>query len=115
MAYDEGLAQIFEDDLAGKPGVTSKKMFGGLCYLHNGHMLCGVHKAKDKTTNMAMFRVGPDQYQEALGLDGVSELSFTGRPMKGMVETFEDVFENDALRCKLIDMALTFTGSLKPK
>lgn len=83
--------------------------------MHKGHMLCGVHKVKDKNTDMAMFRVGPDNYQAALGLNHVSELSFTGRSMKGMVETHVVVFEEDDLRAKLIEMALEFTGSLPPK
>ena len=115
MAFDEGLAQIFEDDLGGRDGISSKKMFGGLCFLNNGHMLCGVHKSKDKTEDMAMFRVGPSNYQAALDRAGVSELSFTGRPMKGLVETDVRVFEDDSLRAALLDMALEFTSSLPPK
>ena len=115
MAYDEGLAQIFSDDLAGRPDIISRKMFGGLCFQSRGHMICGVHKSKDKTEDMAMFRVGPDNYADALALDGVSELSFTGRAMKGMVETDGSVFENDDLRAQLLDMALSFTDSLPAK
>ena len=29
MAYDEGLAQIFRDDLVDVDGLAEKKMFGG--------------------------------------------------------------------------------------
>lgn len=115
MAYDEGLAQIFEDDLSGTPDITTRKMFGGLCFMHRGHMLCGVHRSKDKSANMAMFRVGPGHYPNALALDGVEELAFTGRPMKGIVETGDAVFENDKLRAELIRMALEFTQSLPAK
>lgn len=115
MAYDAGLAQIFADDLAATNGIVSKKMFGGLCFTRNGHMLCGVHKSKDKLSDMAMFRVGPDNYETALTLEGVNELSFTGRPMKGLVETGSHIFEDDSLRAKLLSMALEFTGSLPPK
>lgn len=115
MAYDAGLAQIFEDDLAGHVNIITKKMFGGLCFMHRGHMLCGVHKTKDKSANMAMFRVGPDNYPDALTLPNVSELSFTGRPMKGMVEAVEDIFEDDETRVKLLEMALAFTGALPAK
>lgn len=115
MAYDEGLAQIFEDDLSDHPGISSKKMFGGLCFQNHGHMVCGVHKSKDKLSDMAMFRVGPDQYEAALAIQGVSELGFTGRPMKGMVETDGSIFEDDARRLRLIEMALTFTNGLPPK
>lgn len=115
MAYDEGLAQVFANDLVDIDGIVAKKMFGGLCFTRNGHMLCGVHTSKDKSADMAMFRVGPVSYQAALNLDGVKELSFTGRPMKGLVETDARVFENDVLRAKLVDMALRFTGSLPLK
>ena len=115
MSFDPGLAQIFEDDLSDQPGISSRKMFGGLCFQHNGHMICGVHKSNDKTTDMVMFRVGPDQYEEALALPGVSELSFTGRAMKGMVETDAQIFEDDQLRGALMEMALKFTTSLPPK
>ena len=115
MAYDEGLAQVFEDDLAGCENIVTKKMFGGLCFMHRGHMLCGVHKSKDKTANMAMFRVGADNYEAALALPHVDTLGFTGRPMKGMVETGEAIFGDDAVRAKLIGMALEFTGGLPAK
>ena len=57
MAYDEGLAQVFRDDLVRKRSITEKKMFGGLCFMHRGHMLCGVHKSKDKSANtLRLFR-----------------------------------------------------------
>jgi len=115
MAYDEGLAQIFEKDLIDRESVTSKKMFGGLCFLNNGHMLCGVHKSKDKLSDLAMFRVGPEHYAAALSLDGVGELSFTGRAMKGLVEADSDIFADDKRRHKLMEMALDFTGGLPPK
>lgn len=115
MAFDPGLAQIFADDLSDRAGITSKKMFGGLCYLNNGHMLCGIHSDKASGDDVAMFRVGPDNYEGAVAEDGVSELSFTGRPMKGLVETSAGIFEDEVLRMKLLGMALDFTGSLPPK
>lgn len=115
MAYDEGLAQVFRDDLAGKREITEKKMFGGLCFMHRGHMLCGVHQSKDKSTNKAMFRVGPEQYPQALAMEGVGELTFTNRPMTGLVECDGEIFGDDPRRSKILAMALKFTDSLPPK
>lgn len=115
MAYDEGLVQVIRDDLARQEAITEKKMFGGLCFMHRGHMLCGVHKSKDKTEDMAMFRVGPDHYEAALEIAGVDELTFTNRPMKGLVECDADIFGNDMRRKKLLKMALEFTTGLPPK
>lgn len=119
MAYDEGLAQLFRDDLAGLDGIVERKMFGGLCFTHNGHMICGVHKMKDADKNIigdgAMFRVGPDRYQVALAIEGVRELSFTGRPMKGMVECDSDLLEDDTRRLQLVQFSQEFTSTLSPK
>jgi hypothetical protein len=119
MAFDEGLAQIFRDDLVGVDGLAEKKMFGGLCFTLNGHMLCGVHQLKDKEKTVigdgAMFRVGPDNYQTALDIEGVCELSFTGRPMKGLVECDADLLEDDLRREQLISLAKDFAQCLPPK
>lgn len=109
MAYDEGLAAQMADDLGPQPGLERKKMFGGLCHMINGHMVCGVHKGG------AMYRVGPDRYDTALALPGVKPLSFTGRPMKGLVEISDEVMGDDDVRHALTTMALAFNQSLPPK
>ena len=59
MAYDEGLAELLRGDVAELGAIAEKKMFGGLCFMLNGNMLCGVHKGG------AMFRVGKDNAAEA--------------------------------------------------
>ena len=38
MAYDEALADRIRDLLAGEPGLTERKMFGGLAFLIGGNM-----------------------------------------------------------------------------
>ena len=57
----------------------SKKMMGGLCYMSNGKMLCGL------VNDQLMARIGIDAYEEALKREYVSEMNFTGRAMKGYV------------------------------
>lgn len=116
MAYDEGLAQIFRDDLIERrPDIAEVKMFGGLLFKHRGHMLCGVHKIKATGDDGAMFRVGPDNYQAALAIDGIEKLTFTKTPMKGLVEADADIFDDDKKRAAILAMALEFTTGLKPK
>ena len=44
MAYDEILADRVAALLKDKRSVTRKKMFGGLCFMVNGNMACGVEK-----------------------------------------------------------------------
>lgn len=116
MAYDEGLAQIFRDDLLERgTDIAEVKMFGGLLFKHRGHMLCGVHKIKATGDDGAMFRVGPDNYAAALAIEGIEKLTFTKTPMKGLVETDAGIFDNDEKRAALLAMALAFTAALKPK
>ncbi|MEP3892350.1 MAG: hypothetical protein ABJN69_17955 [Hellea sp.] len=116
MAYDEGLAQIFRDDLIERgTDIAEVKMFGGLLFKHRGHMLCGVHKIKATGDDGAMFRVGPENYEAALAIDGIEKLTFTKTPMKGLVESDAEIFDDDEKRRAVLDMALEFTSSLKPK
>jgi TfoX/Sxy family transcriptional regulator of competence genes len=43
MAYDEALAQRIRAALPDVPGLTEKKMFGGIGFLVHGNMACGVN------------------------------------------------------------------------
>ncbi|MFI5496044.1 TfoX/Sxy family protein [Actinoplanes sp. NPDC051859] len=38
MAYDEALADQIRDLVHGEPGLTEKRMFGGLAFLIDGHL-----------------------------------------------------------------------------
>lgn len=109
MAYDEGLAAMMRDDLPDHHGITEKKMFGGLCFLMNGNMVCGVHQGG------GMFRVGKSREAEARAIDGAGELTFTGRPMGGMIEVDETAMADDERRGKWIALAVTNAASLPAK
>ena len=109
MAYDEGLVSLIRDDLAERDGISEKRMFGGLCFLDRGNMLCGVSKRG------AMFRVGKENEAAAIAMDGTSEMDFTGRRMGGFVDADEELMADDDRRSALMALALEFVGSLPPK
>ena len=109
MAYDDGHAQILRDHLASLPDIIEKKMFGGLCFMLRGNMLCGVHKGG------AMFRVGKENEQAALAIEGTSPLSFTKRKMGGMLDVNDDLLENDVRRAAIMALALDFVGTMPAK
>ena len=79
MSFDEGLAQRVREALGARTGVAERRMFGGLAFLLDGKMFVGVSGSK------LMARVGAERYQDALALPHVSEMNFTGKPMKGYV------------------------------
>ena len=109
MAFDPGLAQLLRDDLAEVPGITEKRMFGGLAFLLDGNMLCGVHKGG------GMFRVGSAQEGAALAVPGARPMDFTGRPMAGFVEVDDALMADDARRQSLLGLARGFVGGLPAK
>jgi len=43
MPFDTTLADRIRKRLGKRPGLTEKKMFGGIAFLLNGNMCCGVH------------------------------------------------------------------------
>ena len=109
MAYDDGHAEQMRDALGSDHVFTEKKMFGGLCFMLNGHMVCGVHKGG------GMARVGKLAEEDALRIKGITPLSFTGRKMGGMVDVSEDVLGADDRLRQIVEMALSYAKSLPPK
>ena len=109
MAYDEDHANILRNALRNLDGVSEKRMFGGLCFLVNGNMICGVHK------DGGMARVGKEHEAAALELDGIEPLSFTGRRMGGMVDLHDKAIEDSQILESVLALAKDFVLSLPPK
>lgn len=109
MAYDEGLAQRLREAMQGTPGLTEKKMFGGLCFLLNGNMAFGI------TGEELMVRVGPLGWDEALAQPHAREMDFTGRSLKGFVYVAPSGFEDDDTLSSWVQRGAGFAGSLPAK
>jgi hypothetical protein len=109
MAYDEGLATRVRDVLGDRPGLVEKKMFGGLAFLLNGNMACGV-RGDD-----LMVRMDPEASDVALAEPGARPFDMTGRPMQGWLLVGADAHaEDDDLR-RWVGRGLDYAGSLPPK
>lgn len=108
MAYDEGHAALMRDDLADFE-IEEKRMFGGICFMLRGNMLCGPHKAG------AMYRVGKPNMDAALALPDVGPMEFTGRRMGGFVDAAPEALEDDTTRAALLQLALEFNNTLPAK
>lgn len=77
---NEALVARVRRALGTRRGLTERKMFGGVAFLLDGKMCCGVTK-----DGRVVVRVGPDAYEEALRHPHARECDFTGRPLRGMV------------------------------
>ena len=106
MPYDAKLADRIRRVVAGKRGVTEKKMFGGIAFLLDGKMFCGV------ASNDLMVRVGPERHEDALGRPHVRPMDFTGRPMKGYVFVGSDGCRTQRQIVAWVDKSTAFVATL---
>ena len=106
MPYNEGLAQRMRAQLAPLPGLTEKKMFGGIAFLLRGNMAGGVHG------NDLIVRVGPQRYQAALAQAHARPFDMTGRPMSGWIAVQPPGYEADHDLKTWIGQAVAFAHSL---
>ena len=79
MAYDEGLADRVRELLSLRSGLTEKKMFGGIAWMLDGNMACGV------TGDELLVRVAPDDRERALAEEHTRVFDMTGPPTKGFI------------------------------
>lgn len=109
MPHDEKLYKRISEILESTKDIKPKKMFGGICFMHRGNMLCGIDGSR------LMVRVGPDQHESALLLKHARVMDITGKPMKGFIFVDEAGYKNDQNLAKWIDLGLNFTNTLPKK
>jgi len=109
MAYDECLAGRIRQALLDTPEIVEKKMFGGIGYLLNGNMACGVNG------DALIVRVGPEAYESALAEPHTTVFDLTGRPMAGwVVVEAGGIASNEALQ-GWVERGLAFARTLPAK
>ena len=109
MAYNEKLAERIRLRLKGTPGLSDKKMFGGVGFMIHGNMACGVHKQD------MVVRLPDDESDAALKQAHVKVFDMTGRPMKGWVLVEPPGVSTDRTLHVWIDKSQAFAKSLPPK
>lgn len=111
MPYSEELAQRIRSAIASRADVEEKKMMGGLAFMINGKMSCGI------IGDEIMIRVLPEKYESVLELPNAREMDFTGRVMKGFVYVGAEGLETEKELQKWLALALEFAekGVVKTK
>ncbi|MCE3555536.1 TfoX/Sxy family protein [Pseudonocardia sp. RS11V-5] len=113
MTYDEGLAARIRTLLADEPGLTEKRMFGGLAFLLGGHMAVAA-----SGRGGLMVRVDPDRAPELVALPGVERMVMQGREMDGWLRVAgrPDVDDlPDADLARWVAEGVGFVRTLPPK
>ena len=109
MAFDERLAERIRAQLGKRSGVTEKKMFGGLAFLVNGNMCCGVHGTE------MIVRLDPAHAEEALNKPHTRVFDLSGRPMKGWILVQAEGLASEAMLARWIKLGLAYASSLPIK
>jgi hypothetical protein len=107
MAYDKLLADRIRPLLPSS--LAEKKMFGGVGFLLDGNMACGVYKES------LIVRVGPEAYAEALSRPHTRIFDITGREMKGWVMVGPEGCQDEATLMAWISLGVRFARTLPPK
>ena len=110
MAYDEELAQRIHDLLDGEPGVTSKKMFGGLGFMVDGHMAVAAG-----SSGALMVRADPADGERWVDGESVNPMEMRGRPMTGWLLVAPDALVDDEQLQLWVDRGVGHVRTLPPK
>jgi hypothetical protein len=109
MPYDELLAVRIRAALTGQPGMKEAKMFGGVGFMLNGNLVCGVNK------NDLIVRVGPEKNAVALARPYARPFDLTGRPMAGWVSVSSPGFAAEQDLQDWLRLGVDFASTLPPK
>lgn len=110
MAYDEVLAQRIHDLLDGEDGVTSKKMFGGLGFMLDGHMAVAAG-----STGALMVRVDPADGEAWTDGGAVNPMEMRGRAMSGWLLVAPEALADDDQLQLWVDRGVAYVRTLPPK
>jgi hypothetical protein len=110
MAYDETLANRIREVVRGEPGLTEKRMFGGLAFLIDGNLA-----ASASSQGGMLLRVDPAQTESLVSEPHVGRFEMRGRAMDGWLRVgLEAVHTEDALR-QWVGHGVAYARSLPPK
>jgi hypothetical protein len=110
MAYDEALADDVRALLGGEPGLTEKKMFGGLAFLVNGNMAVAA-----SGQGGLLVRCDPAQTDDLVVDEHVGRMEMRGRAMDGWLRVDTDAVSTEAGLATWVDVGLGYARTLPPK
>jgi TfoX/Sxy family transcriptional regulator of competence genes len=106
MGYEEKTAERVRRILSRRRDVVEKKMVGGLSFMVNGRLCCGL------TSTALMVRVGPEARERALAHPHVRPMKFAGRPLAGFVCVDPGGYRTDTALAKWIQRGIDFASAL---
>ena len=110
MAYDQALAERIRELLEGQPGVSEKKMFGGLAFLVGGNMAIAA-----SGQGGALVRVDPGQSDRIVDTTNAELAVMQGRPMQGWLRIAPEHLRTKRHVAKWVQLGAAYARSLPSK
>jgi len=110
VAYDEHLAQRIRELVAAEPGLTEKKMFGGLAFLIRGHMAISA-----SGQGGVLVHADPAQSDELIAGGKATVAVMQGREMPGWLRVAAEHLVTDDDLAPWVEIGLGYARSLPPK
>jgi TfoX/Sxy family transcriptional regulator of competence genes len=110
VAYDEDLAGRIRTLLGDRPGVTEKKMFGGLGFMIGGNMAVAA-----SGQGGVLVRVDPDESDKLVASTPATPMEMRGRPIAGWLRVDTADVATDADLAAWVDRGTAYAASLPPK
>lgn len=110
MSYDAEAADRVRQLLSARNDVVEKRMVGGgLSFLVNGNMCCGI------TGTALMVRVGAESREQALREPHAQPMQFAGRALSGFICIEPAGFAADDALARWVQRGLAFVSGLPAK
>jgi TfoX/Sxy family transcriptional regulator of competence genes len=109
MAYDEKLAERVRAKLKTTRGMVEKKMFGGVGFLVNGNIACGVNQQD------LIVQLSDEEFAASLEQTPMRVFDMTGKPMKGWFRVSAQGTATDKALRGWIEKGVAFARSLPAK
>jgi TfoX/Sxy family transcriptional regulator of competence genes len=109
MSYDVRTVERLRRILSSRQDVVEKRMIGGLSFMLNGNMCCGV------TSAGLMVRVGREGLEQALSKQHVRPMEFAGRHLAGFVCVDPEGYRTDTALAAWVQRGIDFAATLPAK
>jgi TfoX/Sxy family transcriptional regulator of competence genes len=110
MAYDEELADRIRALVASEPGLTEKKMFGGLAFLVGGNMAIAA-----SGQGGALVRCDPEESDTLVASTSARPMEMRGREMAGWLRVESEALGSDHELARWVELGTSYARSLPPK
>jgi TfoX/Sxy family transcriptional regulator of competence genes len=110
MAYDEKLADRIRELVTNEPGLTEKKMFGGLAFLVNGNMAVAA-----SGQGGILVRVDPEESDALVSKTAARPMEMRGREMTGWLRVDADAVRTKKQLSAWVERGVAFARSLPAK